>query len=176
MIPARFQAASEALSEVSMPVTVVGAANGSARSCATGTLMYVSLDPPQVAIALHPGSRTCGLIQATGEFSVSILSAGQVGVATLAGRPASGPDKFAATGIPVLDAPSGFAAPAVAGSLAVLWCTVQATVETGDHLLFVGLVGRHVTLETAAPQLLRVSRRYASLGPWLGPEEPDQPL
>lgn len=159
-----------------MPVAVIGAADGIDRSCATGTLMYVSLVPPQVAITLHPGSRTFALIRATGEFSASLLSTHQLDVATEAGRPGRGRDKFAATGIPVLDAPAGFAAPGVAGSIAVLWCHVKAQVETGDHVLMVGVVAHHVTLDETGLQLLRVARRYAALGPWLSDQASDAPL
>lgn len=172
----RFRLATAAFSEIAMPVAVIGAAHGPNRSCATGTLMYVSLVPPQVAIALHHASRTFALIREAGEFSASLLSSSQVEVARAAGRPGLGPDKFAAAGIPVLDAPSGFTAPAVDGSVAVIWCRVERQIETGDHVLIVGSVGHHVTLDAAGPQLLRVSRRYATLGPELGDEERDLPL
>jgi flavin reductase (DIM6/NTAB) family NADH-FMN oxidoreductase RutF len=156
-----------------MPVAVIGAGDGIDRSCATGTLMYVSLVPPQVAIALHPGSRTCALIRATGEFSASILSTDQLGVAMKAGRSGRGQDKFTANGIPMLDPPVDFASPGVAESIAVLWCRVAREVETGDHVLVIGTVVHHVTLDETGRQLLRVARRYAALGASLSEEAPE---
>ena len=162
----RYAPATAALSSIAMPVVVVGAAEGGERSCATGTVMYTSLVPPEVAIALHPGSRTCGLVRAAGEFSISILGEDQRDVADRAGRSAPGPDKLAATGIEPVEAPSGFAAPGVAGSIAVLWCRVTREVETGDHVLVIGRVEEHRSLGSTAVPLLRTARRYAALGGW----------
>jgi flavin reductase (DIM6/NTAB) family NADH-FMN oxidoreductase RutF len=172
----RYRPATEALSEVAMPVVVVGAARGNERSCATATVMYVSLDPPEVAIALHPGSRTGRLLRETGEFSVSILSDGQVDVATRAGRSATGPDKFLAADIALVDPPAGFSSPGVAGSVAVLWCRVTKTLETGDHVLMIGSVAHHVTLDPAGRPLLRDARRYAALGAWLSDVAAEYPI
>lgn len=172
----RYRLATAAFSEIAMPVAVIGAAHGPNRSCATGTLMYVSLVPPQVVIALHHASRTFALIRESGEFSASLLSSRQLEVARAAGRPGLGPDKFTAAGIRVLDAPSGFTAPAVDGSVAAIWCRVERQIETGDHVLIVGIVGHHIALDAACPQLLRVARRYAVLGPQLSDEELDSPL
>ena len=66
--PDRFRAAREALSGLPMPVVLVGAGRGPERSCATGTAMYVSLDPALVAIAEHPKSHTAQLIMRSGQF------------------------------------------------------------------------------------------------------------
>lgn len=168
--------ATAALSPIAMPVVVVGAADGQKRSCATATVMYTSLVPPQVAIALHPGSKTLAILRATGEFSVSILGTDQVEVAAQAGRSAPGRDKFAATGIPALAPPAGFGAPGVAGSVAVLWCRVTREVETGDHVLVIASVDAHASPGSSAGPLLRTSRRYASLGGWLSDAEEKYPL
>ena len=83
--------------------------------------MYVSFEPPMIAIAEHPGSRTCKLIQRSGAFSVSFLHAAQQDIAERAGHSAEGTDKFAALKIRAIDAPADAGgAPAVAGSIARL--------------------------------------------------------
>ena len=106
----RYAAAKLILSRIAHPVAIIGAAHGGERSCATGTVMYVSHVPPMVAIAEHPGSRTTRLIQASREFSVSLLHDSQQELAVAAGKSGEGPDKFAALKIPVVEQ-SGFASP-----------------------------------------------------------------
>src|SRR5256885_16230834 len=102
----RYAVARAALSRIPHGVAIIGAADGPERSCATGTAMYVSFEPPMVAIAEHPGSRTCKLIQRSGAFSVSFLHAAQQDVAERAGHSAEGPDKFAGVMIGPLAAPT----------------------------------------------------------------------
>lgn len=169
----RYALAKEALSQLPHPVVIIGAALDGERSCATGTAMYVSLAPAQVAIALHPGSKTAKLIERSGEFSVSVLTQAQQDLAAAAGRSASGTDKFADLGIPVLDAPEGANAPAVAGSLAVMWCRVVHRLETGDHVLQVGEVVAHRPDATKLDALLRFRRRYLNIGHWTSEESPE---
>src|SRR2546430_14401304 len=103
----RYAVARAALSRIPHGVAIIGAADGPERSCATGTAMYVSFEPPMVAIAEHPGSRTCQLIQKSGAFSVSFLHASQQGIAERAGHPAEGPDKFAAMNVRPIEGPVG---------------------------------------------------------------------
>src|SRR5437867_8216467 len=96
------------------------------------------------AIAEPPASRTCKLIQKTGAFSVSFLHASQQDIAERAGRSAEGPDKFATLKIKPLEAPpDAGGAPAVAGSMAILWCVVRDSRESGDHILFTGEAQAH---------------------------------
>jgi len=99
---------------------VITAAADGERSCATGTLTYVSLEPPLIATPLRPGSRTRRLAEASGEFSVSILSEAQ---AELAVNPVSD----------------------VQDCAAVFRCTV----ESADGPLLVGRVRDSVTTELA---------------------------
>src|SRR5437764_9779945 len=133
-----------ALARIPHGVAIIGAADGSERSCATGTAMYVSFVPPMIVIAEHPGSRTCKLIQRSGAFSVSFLHASQQDIAERAGKSAEGPDKFATLKIKSQEAPADAGgAPAVAGSMAVLWCVVRDSRESGDHILFTAEVKAH---------------------------------
>ena len=170
----RYAVARAALSRIPHGVAIIGAADGLERSCATGTAMYVSFVPPMVAIAEHPGSRTCKLIQRSGAFSVSFLHASQQDIAERAGRSAEGPDKFVTLKIKPLEAPDGAgAAPGVQGSMAVLWCRVHDTTQTGDHLLFTGEVVAHQVDPAKVDALLRYRRRYAHIGHVTSEEAPE---
>jgi flavin reductase (DIM6/NTAB) family NADH-FMN oxidoreductase RutF len=161
-----------ALAGIAHPVTIVAAADGDARSCSTGTTMYLSLDPPLLAVSQLPGGTTTGLIERSGELSVSLLAATQVDLAGRAARRATSSDKFAEVGIAALAPPDGRAAPGVAGSLAVLWCDVVDTHPAGDHVLFVCRVVADVAAELDPP-LLRHRRRYRAGGEWLSGESPE---
>ena len=170
----RYAVAREALSRIPHGVAIIGAADGPERSCATGTAMYVSFVPPMVAIAEHPGSRTCKLIQKSGAFSVSFLHASQQDIAERAGHAAAGPDKFATLKVKPLEAPAGAGgAPGVAGSIAVLWCTVRDTRESGDHVLLTGEVVAHEIDPEKIDALLRYRRRYAHIGHETSVEDPE---
>ena len=169
-----YAVAKTALSQLPHPVVVIGAAADGERSCATGTAMYVSLSPAQVAIALHPGSHTAKLIERSGEFSVSVLRQAQQDIAAAAGR--SGPpgeDKLTALRIPVADPPAGSSAPAVAGSIAVMWCRVVGRVATGDHVLQIGEVVAHRGDQHKSDALLRFRRRYWNIGRSTSDESPE---
>lgn len=170
----RFALAKGALSQIPLPVVIIGAAADGERSCATGTAMYVSMAPAQIAVALYPGSKTSKLIERSGEFSVSVVTRAQQDVAIAAGKGvAAGEDKFAVLRIPVLDAPSGASAPAVAGSIAAIWCRVVHRVPTGDHVLHVGEVIAHRPDEQQEDALLRFRRRYLNTGEWTSEESPE---
>jgi len=168
----RYLAAKTVLSRIAHPVAIIGAAHGNERSCATGTVMYVSHAPAMLAIAEHPGSRTARLIKASREFSVSLLHDSQQEIAMAAGRSAAGPDKFATLGIPV-STTAGSEVPAVEGSLAMIWCRVREELATGDHVLFVGEVTAAVTNDRKIDALLRYRRRYLRMGHWTSEEAPE---
>lgn len=173
--PDPFALAKAALSQLPHPVCVIGAAAASERSCATGTAMYVSLSPAQVAVALHPGSATAKLIQRSGEFSVSILTREQQTFAAAAGRSGpAGQDKLRALGIPEAPPPPGVAGvPGVSGSIAVLWCRVVHRLPTGDHTLIVGDVIAHQVDPSKVDALLRFRRRYWDIGRATSDESPE---
>jgi flavin reductase (DIM6/NTAB) family NADH-FMN oxidoreductase RutF len=158
-------AVSDALAALPLPVAVIAAADGGARSCSTGTLTYVSYDPPLVATPLAKASRTLALLRARGTFSVSVLADDQAEVAVRAAGPGRG-DKFEERSIPLLE---DELAPAVAGAALVLWCTLESTVEHAGSVLCVGRVERsHSGLREP---LLRFGRRYRALGADVAVEE-----
>ena len=170
----RYAVARAALSRIPHGVAIIGAADGPERSCATGTAMYVSFVPPMVAIAEHPGSRTCKLIQRSGAFSVSFLHASQQDIAERAGHSAEGIDKFVSLKVKPLEAPEGAGgAPGVASSMAVLWCKVTQSQQTGDHVLFTGEVVAHLVDPAKVDALLRFRRRYAHIGHVTSEEAPE---
>jgi flavin reductase (DIM6/NTAB) family NADH-FMN oxidoreductase RutF len=173
----RYAVAKTALAQLPHPVVVIGAAAGGERSCATGTAMYVSHAPAQVAIALHPGSHTAKLIERSGEFSVSILTQAQQDVAAAAGRSApAGEDKFSANRIAVTqvsDPPDLTKVPGIAGSIAVLWCRVIHRLPTGDHVVQIGEVIAHMEDPSKRDALLRFRRRYWDIGRSTSDESPE---
>ncbi len=170
--PDIYEVAKRVLSQIPHPVVIVGAAHREERSCATSTTMYVSHAPAMLAIAEHPGSRTTRLVQASGEFSVSILHDAQQELAVVAGHSAAGPDKFAALKIPIRTR-VGSDVPAVDGAIANIWCRVRESHPTGDHILFVGEVVDAYLNERKFDALLRYRRRYLRMGHWTSDEAPE---
>ncbi len=173
--PDRFRAAREALSGLPMPVVLVGAGRGPERSCATGTAMYVSFAPPRVVVAIHPGSKTCQLMEATSRFSISVLGEEHLALAFDAGRSGQGSDKFAALGVTVVADEAG--TPAMTDARLILWCRIISREPVGDHVLFIGEVETYdrsgLDDATAGPALVRHQRRYGSMGRWLSDEAPE---
>jgi flavin reductase (DIM6/NTAB) family NADH-FMN oxidoreductase RutF len=163
-----------ALARLPLAVVVVAAADGATRSCSTGTAAYASLEPPLIVTPLAEASRTRVLAAATGEFSVSVLAAGQAELAVRAAARSTG-DKFAEQGIEARDPPAGRLAPGVGGAVAVFWCDVEAMVPAGAHVLCVGRLREWAPGE--GEPLLRFERAYRALGAHVSvPEEAAYPL
>lgn len=152
---------SDALAQIAMPVAVVAAASGGARSCSTGTLTYVSYSPPLVATPLNAGSRTYALLRESGQFSLSLLAADQAELAVRAASP-SEDDKFTEQSIPVHEPPPGLAAPGVEGAVTILWCGLESVSEAGAYVLCVGRI--RDSLSNGKRPLLRYAHRYHELG------------
>lgn len=161
---------SEALAGLPMAVVVVAAAHGGERTCSTGTLTYVSYDPPLVATPLAASSHTLRLLREAGEFSVSVLAANQSEIAVRAAQSSSG-DKFAEQSIGVLDG----SVPAVADASLVLYCALISVAQAGAHRLCVGEV--RSSLAGNSEPLLRYDHAYRALGDAVTvAEEADYPL
>jgi flavin reductase (DIM6/NTAB) family NADH-FMN oxidoreductase RutF len=162
---------SDALAGLPMPVAVVAAASGGARSCTTGTLAYVSYAPPLVATPLAATSRTLALVREHGAFSISVLADDQAELAVRAALTSEG-DKFAEQEIPVVE---DDLAPAVGGAALVLWCTLESASEAEGSVLCLGRVERFHRGDREP--LLRFDRRYRALGPGIAvAEEARYPL
>ena len=77
-------------------------------------------------------------LRASGLFAVSVLAEGQADVSRQFAR--AGPEKF--TRVELETGENGL--PLVAGALAHLECVVRSTHAEGDHLVYVGEIGRAV--------------------------------
>lgn len=145
---------------LAMPVVVVGAAVGDERSCATGTLSYVSLSPPMIATSMARTSHTYQLAHDSQRLSISFLRDDQADVATSAARHLTTSDKFHELSLATQER-SGV--PALLNCGAVLWCSVEQEHAVGDSVLCVGRV-ISVTSASDKEPLLRFGGHYHALG------------
>ena len=118
---------------------VLTAANKSGQ-VAAATVNWVtqaSFEPPLVAVGVKTDSHAHALIKDTKAFALNVLGKGQQAIAFTFFKPAerqgqtiSGePFRLGTTGSPILtNAPAS------------IECTLEATVEKGDHSIFVGKV------------------------------------
>jgi flavin reductase (DIM6/NTAB) family NADH-FMN oxidoreductase RutF len=107
------------------PVTLVSSRHGERRNVmAAAWAMPVDFDPPKVAVVIDRNTLTRELVEASGEFVLSVpplaLAEAVVGVGSVSGR---GVDKWAQFGLEPLPA-SHVGAPLVAGCIAFLECRV----------------------------------------------------
>ena len=118
-------------------VTIVTSRDGDRiQGMTVSAFTEVSLEPPLVLICADKATITHELIQASGAFSVSILEQRQEALS----------DKFASKkdehrrfeGLECETGSTGCAR--IPGGVAWLDCTVQQTVEAGDHFVHIGLV------------------------------------
>jgi flavin reductase (DIM6/NTAB) family NADH-FMN oxidoreductase RutF len=118
---------------------VLTAANksGQAAAATVNWVTQVAFEPPLVAVGVKADSHAHALIKESSAFALNVLGKGQQAVAYTFFKPAerqgqtiSGqPFRAGTTGAPILtDLP------------AFIECTLEATVEKGDHSVFVGKV------------------------------------
>ena len=120
----------------------------------------LSLTPPLLAVSLYKTSRTHGLIEASGRFAATILSAEQEDISNIfAGRVADTENRFA--GLETETLPSGI--PVVSGGLAYFDCRVTQKISAGTNTLFIAEVEEVVTNNVGDP-LLYFNQGYHSLG------------
>lgn len=163
-----------ALRWLTMPVAVVAAASGSRRSCATGTLNYVSLRPAMISTSLAHMSRTYELAHESRAFSVSLLRDDQSDVAVRAAIHCRNADKFEELS---LDVQSWSDVPALRDCGVVVWCSVQQEMTVGDYVVFIGRVEHAIVRAngTAGP-LVRFGGAYHEVGERLEIDETPYPL
>jgi flavin reductase (DIM6/NTAB) family NADH-FMN oxidoreductase RutF len=116
----------------------------------------VSLDPPLVLVCAITGTEGSEVISRNGKFAVNVLGADQEPLSRYFAskdRP-RGPDAFrdishrdGVTGCPILD-----------GVAAHLDCTLVATHEAGDHVIFIGEVQALDVAEDVEPLLFHGGR------------------
>ncbi|MFO7588524.1 MAG: flavin reductase family protein [Gemmatimonadota bacterium] len=122
----------------------------------------VSLAPPLVLACVSGESATGQAIRASGRFALNFLAEGQRSLASRFAVP--GVRKFeelghrrGELGLPLLD-----------GCLATCECTLERTVEAGDHAIFIGRVVAARAAEDGAAPLLWFRRGYGRLAPHSG--------
>jgi flavin reductase (DIM6/NTAB) family NADH-FMN oxidoreductase RutF len=163
-----------ALRAVAMPVCIVGVGSGIERSCATGTLSYVSLRPPMISTSLSRSSMTYELAHKSGFFSISLLRDDQASVAASAGRRGATKDKFSELD---LLAVMRSEVPALEDCNAVMWCSIEQECAAGDYVVCVGRIEKVTAGSKVGPPLLRYEGRYHAMGEQLETtEESTYPL
>jgi flavin reductase (DIM6/NTAB) family NADH-FMN oxidoreductase RutF len=118
----------------------------------------LSLDPPLVLVCIGRGRKIHPVIARTGRFAVNILGEdGQDLSDCFAGAPSSfprsafcnAPYRIGITGVPILEA-----------AIAHLECTLERSIDAGDHTIYVGRVVDVGAREDAALPLLYFRRHY----------------
>jgi flavin reductase (DIM6/NTAB) family NADH-FMN oxidoreductase RutF len=117
---------------------VLTAAHG--ERVAAGTVNWVtqaSFEPPLLAVGVKTDSHAHALIKESKAFALNVLGKGQQAMAYTFFKPA---DKQGQTisGEPFRPGTTG--APILTNTPAFIECTLEATVEMGDHSIFVGKV------------------------------------
>ena len=135
------QAFREVMSRWATGVTVIGAGHdGRYVGLVASSFTSVSADPPTILVCVDQRSRSLGAIEASGAFSVNVLTQDQQrAFRGFAGMEGSIEDKFAASGEPVEPGKTG--SPVIRNSLAWLDCRVVARHPGGTtHVILVGEV------------------------------------
>ena len=112
-----------------------------------GSVVSLSLEPPQVGISVSRNAALHELLRRSGRFSISLLAAGQEGLAQHFARGV--PPIAIWHGVAVRDDTDG--APLLEGATGWLECRLSAELPTGDHTLFVGEVLRAERGSAPAP-------------------------
>ena len=119
-------------------VTIVTAShNGERHGMTVSSFTSISLEPALITISLQAPSRTCELVNQSGAFGLTILSAEQQGLSDLfAGRVTEDSDRF--TGLETETLLTG--SPLIKGGLAWMDCRVVHHYDAGMNALFIGEV------------------------------------
>jgi len=132
-------------------------ADGERIGLTLGTLVSLSLDPPLVGFAIRKDAALHELLRRAGTFGVSLLAAGQEGLAQHFARGV--PPIGLWQGLEVLDEDGP---PLLAGAIGWLRGTILAEHPAGSHSFFVGEIESAAPGMTARP-LAYVSQAYRDL-------------
>ncbi len=131
--PARFRAA---MGMLPTGVTVVTATGPDGPAGATANAVSsLSIEPMLMLACLDRGSRTLLAVQAANRFGVSVLHAGQEGVARAFATKAPVADKWEGVEWSERDG-----IPAIADSLVWVGCELRDVIAGGDHVIVTGEV------------------------------------
>ncbi len=147
------------LSHLAATVCVASAGKGAESLGRTVTATFsLSANPPSIVVSIRADSPLAALIAAEQGFSLAMLAEGQDLIAdAFAGKIEA--SKRYLIGV-WADWPSG--RPRLLGAAAALDCLLSASIEVGDHMLFVGTIVATET-STHADPLIWSRRRYQSL-------------
>ena len=124
------------------------------RGLAVNAFMSLSMDPPQVMVAVQRTSSTYASLFASDDLAVNIVSDTQTDV--LNRFSSKGIDKF--EGAPWHRGSHG--APLIDGSSARMQVRIQERIQASSHTVFIGLVLTAESFET--PPLVYADGRFAS--------------
>jgi flavin reductase (DIM6/NTAB) family NADH-FMN oxidoreductase RutF len=136
--PVNHRALRTALGRFATGVTVVTTRtpDGRIEGLTANSFSGVSLDPPLVLWSLKRHAPSLRSFQASGYFAVNVLAVTQEDIAHHFATPHR--DKFAG----IEHTPGLGGAPLLHGTLAAFECSIETTVEGGDHVIFLGRVHR----------------------------------
>ena len=123
-----------ALAPTAVTIVTTSGPEGPAGATANA-VTSLSLDPPLILACLDRGSRTLELVRTSRAFGISVLAAGQEGLARAFASKAPHTEKFREVayqgrrGIPILD-----------GTVAWVTCALRELHPGGDHEIAVGEV------------------------------------
>ena len=118
---------------------VLTAANksGQAAAATVNWVTQVAFEPPLVVVGVKADSHAHALIKETQAFALNVLGKGQQAMAFTFFKPAEVKDGTL-SGEPYRAGSTG--APILTNTPAFVECTLEATVEKGDHSVFIGKV------------------------------------
>ncbi|MFH9299420.1 flavin reductase family protein [Streptomyces sp. NPDC017520] len=127
----------EVMSLFATGVTVLSVGGEHIHGMTANAFASVSLDPPSVLCCIAHNAVMYEAITSAGHFGVSIMEAGQEGLARFFAdkKRTLGPAQF--TGVDWVHGPRT-GAPLLGGSMAWLECEVSAAYASGDHTVFIG--------------------------------------
>ena len=136
--PANQRSFRTALGRFATGVTVITTRTpgGKLEGLTANSFSAVSLDPPLVPWSLKQHAPSLKSFVEAGYFAVNVLEAGQVALARHFATPRR--DKFDT--LPYVAGLGG--CPLLPGTLAAFECSTQATLDGGDHVIFLGRVHR----------------------------------
>ena len=123
------------------------------------SLSSLSLDPPLISICLAGHNRLTSMIQASNQFSISILADDQEDISNSFARPGRVPTSDFE---PIGAAWTRAGLPVIEGAVVQLGCILHAVVAQGDHFIVIGRVSEAATRGDRRP-LLYFRRRYRIL-------------
>ena len=147
--------------QVSLAVTI--SKDGKPDIIALGWVMPTSFNPPMVAISVGKTRYTHKLLSEIPEFVLCFPSEKQKDAMIFCGtHSGKDHDKFKETGLKPVKA-KYVKPPLIEGSVAAFECKVVATLDTGDHTIFVGEILTAYISETEEKRIYNFGNYFKSI-------------